>query len=94
MVSQMSKLQHLADQMLAPVCVFPWTKESHFLGAFTGGEIFGIIVGTFGLVGMLYVSYTKRYDIEYFVSSYIPSNTGIVVKVFSSKKFITGLSTT
>ena len=45
-----------------------------FVGAFTGGEIFGIIVGTFGAVGVLYVGYTKRYDIEYAVSSRMPTN--------------------
>ena len=83
---RMLKLPHREDRTLAQVKLLAfvvyssWTKIT--LGAFSGGEIFGIIVGTFGLAGMLYVSYNKRYDIEYFVSSFIPSNTGIVVKIY------------
>ena len=46
---------------------------SLFVGAFTGGEVFGIIVGTFGAVGVMYVGYTKRYDIEYAVSARLPT---------------------
>ena len=75
----MLKWQHQDDQMSARVRFFCKGQIMTSSGAFSGGEIFGIIVGTFALVGMLYVSYNKRYDIEYFVSSYMPSTSGFVV---------------
>ena len=43
------------------------------LGAFSGGEIFGIIVGCAVGSVILYVGYTKRYELEYAVSTYLPS---------------------
>ena len=72
MAFRMSKSLLLAVPVLAQV----FKKRKFvlpFLGAFSGGEIFGIIVGcAIGSV-ILYVGYTKRYELEYAVSTYLPS---------------------